>query len=112
MSSKTFEDNSINQDKLSYDTNVDLYAIGVLIYELLLGHPPFGYLQATATKEQRLEFFEKTKKGIDPNELNELIEAKLGEGIADLQENLINLMKKLLDSDEDVRPKMSKTNPK
>jgi len=45
-----------------YDTSCDLYSLGVLIWELVEGKPPFGYLQANTSKEERLAYFAKTRE--------------------------------------------------
>lgn len=42
-----------------YDYSCDLYSLGVLIWELVQGRPPYGYLQAKTSKEDKLEYFEK-----------------------------------------------------
>lgn len=86
-----------------YNTNIDLYALGILIYELLLGKPPFGYLQASATTEERLAFFTKMRKGIEFIELHEHITDKLGDLLSETESSLIDLMKHLLARDESKR---------
>ena len=33
----------IFEDNLDYNEKVDNYALGIMVYELLIGVPPFGY---------------------------------------------------------------------
>ncbi|CAI2373416.1 unnamed protein product [Moneuplotes crassus] len=94
----------VDQENLpGYNHNIDLYAIGVLIHELLLGKPPYGYLQAIADKEKRLEYFTKTREGINNDEQLELIEENLGKVLNEQQNNLIDLMNNLLKPNHEER---------
>ena len=95
---------AIDKEKLSgYNQNIDLYAIGVLIYELLLGKPPFDYLQATASNDQRLKYFENTREEINHEKLKDRIDEKIGVEINEVDEGLIDLMLSLLSKDEGQR---------
>lgn len=44
-----------------YDFSSDLYSLGVLIWEIVEGTPPYGYLQANTTTEERLAYFKSTR---------------------------------------------------
>eukprot|EP00343_Euplotes_focardii_P008681 CAMPEP_0205825856 /NCGR_PEP_ID=MMETSP0206-20130828/26695_1 /ASSEMBLY_ACC=CAM_ASM_000279 /TAXON_ID=36767 /ORGANISM="Euplotes focardii, Strain TN1" /LENGTH=157 /DNA_ID=CAMNT_0053125251 /DNA_START=161 /DNA_END=631 /DNA_ORIENTATION=- len=102
--SSIINDGEVDQELLKgYNTNTDLYAIGVLIHELLFGKPPSGYLQATATKEERIKYFELTREELSEEGLKELIEKKLGQILTQKQDELIDLMEQLMKKDEEER---------
>ena len=95
---------AIDKEKLAgYNQNIDLYAIGILIYELLLGKPPYEYLQATASNDERLKYFESTRDEINQEKLKERIDEKLGSDLTETDEGLIDLMLSLLTKDENQR---------
>eukprot|EP01017_Pseudomicrothorax_dubius_P004667 TRINITY_DN10991_c0_g1_i1.p1 TRINITY_DN10991_c0_g1~~TRINITY_DN10991_c0_g1_i1.p1 ORF type:complete len:196 (-),score=25.96 TRINITY_DN10991_c0_g1_i1:29-616(-) len=49
------------------DYSVDYYSIGILAYELLRGHPPFGY----EDQEDSSKIIGKIKAGVDRKEISE-----------------------------------------
>jgi len=102
--SSIINDGKVDEEGLKgYNTNIDLYAIGVLIHELLFGKPPYGYLQATTDRDERLEYFEKTRDELSEENLKTLIEQKLGSTLNKKQDHLIDLMEQLLKKDEEER---------
>ena len=59
---KTHDDFNESLGIPGYQFETDLYSLGVLIWEMLQGKPPHGYLQAGTTTEERLAYFEKTRE--------------------------------------------------
>ena len=103
------KDNKVDvENTVGYDMSIDSYAVGILIYELLLGHPPFGYLQATSSNEERLEYFKLTKQGIDEEKLEEMVSEVLEADLTDTHIQLIQLIKSFIQKDPDKRLNISK----
>lgn len=98
--SSTKNDGNIDSTLPGYNSNVDLYSIGILIHELLIGKPPWGYLQANTTKEERLSYFEKTRETIDFDQFRDILTEKLDRDINKTEDDLIDLMKCLLEQEE------------
>ena len=89
-------DGIVDESLTGYDFNADLYALGILIHEMLIGKPPFGYLQATTSAEERLAYFEQVRSGIDIEEFKVNLGDKLERAFTETEEQLIDLMQQLL----------------
>jgi cGMP-dependent protein kinase 1 len=101
--SSTKNDGIIDATLPGYNSNIDLFSIGILIHELLIGKPPFGYLQANTTKEERLSYFEKTRESIDFDKFRENLSDKLDRDTNKTEDDLVDLMKCLLEQKESDR---------
>lgn len=59
-----------------YDHKVDYYAMGILLYEMLIGYPPFNFKKADLIKQAKLTHEIKYPQDMDPR-LRNLLEVSL-----------------------------------